>query len=281
MPAPKILLVGDSGTGKTYSAILSAARVPGKKIFIIFTEPGMDTIPTLPDDIRARIGKDIFWNYIGVSQNLKSLLELGKDINSKNYEALSQSPDKGKKDATEWRDILELCLNLKDKNTGKEFGHIEVLGDDWIVIFDSLSGLNDAAWRNHRGDLVTAGPQNYKVVQDTVMGFLKWVCRGLECGIVMTAHSAREADEVSGTTRIYPSTPGSKIAPLVGRDFGEVVQTVKDGDKFYWSATGRGFNSKTRNLPNIEKIPIDLTGVWKKYHELHDPGFIYPNNTTG
>lgn len=269
MPAPKILLVGDSGTGKTYSAILAAAKIPGKKIFILFTEPGMSTLANLPKEIRDRIGVDIFWNYVGVSQNLNSLLELGKDINSKNYEALAQSPDKGKKDATEWREILQLCVNMKDKNTGKEFGSIETFGDDWIVIFDSLSGLNDAAWRNHRGDLVTAGPQNYLVVQNTVMGFLKWVNRGLNCGCVMTAHSARETDEVSGTTRIYPSTPGSKIAPLVGRDFDEVVQTVKDGDKFYWSATGRGFSAKTRNLPNIEKIPIDLTGVWAKYHELN------------
>ena len=47
IPGPKIILLGDSGTGKTHSirTLLDAGLTP----FIIFTEPGMESIGDILD----------------------------------------------------------------------------------------------------------------------------------------------------------------------------------------------------------------------------------------
>lgn len=274
MLGPKILEVADSGAGKTYTLVLSAmqqvlAGSEDVKLFIIFTEPGMATLSAMPKEIQALYGKKIFWNYVSVTSSLDAITSMAAKVNSINYEGLSQMPETGKKEAKDLLAIYALLKNFKDMNTGQEFGNVETWPANWILGIDSFTGLADAAWANHRGDNLTAGMQNYQVVQNTLKAFLKWLCRGLKCTVIMTAHTQRETNEVTGQSLIYPAAPGAKLSPLVGRDFDEVFMCVKDGKDYYWSTAVRGFASKNRNLPTAEKIPINWGLIFDKFNSLY------------
>lgn len=274
MLGPKILIVADSGAGKTYSMVLAAAQkvLAGSedvKLFIIFSEPGMATLSAMPPEIQKLYGTKIFWNYVSVTSSLDALTAMATKVNTINYEGLSQMPEVGKKEAKDLLAIYALFKNFKDMNTGKEFGNVETWPPNYILGIDSFTGVADAAWTNHRGDNVTAGMQNYQVVQNTLKALLKWVCRGLRCTVIMTAHTQRETNEVTGQSLIYPAAPGAKLSPLVGRDFDEVFMCVKDGKDYFWSTAVRGFASKNRNLPTAEKIPINWGLIFDKFNSLY------------
>lgn len=274
---PKILTVADSGAGKTYSSLLVAdiEKIGGStdvKVFVLFLEPGMATMSSMPERIQAKYGKSIFWNYIQISQSLEALTTMGQKINSLSYELLSQMPDTGKKTSTEYTQILALLKNFKDMNTGQEFGNVETWPPNWVLIIDSLSGLNDAAWANHRGDNVTAGMNNYQVVQNTLKGFLKWLCRGLRCSVIMNSHAQRETNEITGGSLIYPAAPGAKLSPLIGRDFDEVFMCIKDEASYYWSTATKGFASKNRNLPTSNKITPSFKPIFDAFNKLNPGG---------
>jgi len=97
LPGPKVILLGDSGTGKTYSirTLLDAGLTP----FIIFTEPGMETIGEVLDKCH--------YTYLPPAQiGWDGLKSIAKMVNTLDYEGIAKMQDANKRRYDEFLKII-------------------------------------------------------------------------------------------------------------------------------------------------------------------------------
>lgn len=94
----------------------------------------------------------------------------------------------------------------------------------------------------------------------------KW-CSDLKCFFVLIAHIQREKDEIQGGTKIMVDALGTKLAPKVPKDFGDVVLAVRDGTKYCWSTTALQVDLKAATLPLSDKLDPTfkhIVDAWKR-----------------
>jgi hypothetical protein len=254
----KILLIGGTGSGKTYCPALLAEH--GISVHYVFTENGMATFSSFPDNLRKLLGKKIHYTYIpAVKTDLSVLLNAAKQVNSLSYENLTKMLPTDRNKTIEFQTILQSLMNYKCEVSGKEFGSIMNWGPDRCIVLDSLSGLNLAIMRNLLGTKPVAAQHDWQVAMRLEEELINMICLGLRCWAIVTAHPERELDEVSGAQFVYAGALGRKLGPKIGRFFDEVIQTVRRGDKYLWSNAAEGIDTKRRILPLSTSIPVDWT----------------------
>ena len=258
IPGPKIILLGDSGTGKTHSirTLLEAGITP----FIIFTEPGMEVL-------EKKILDQCHWRYIPPQQvGWGGLLDIAKKVNILDYEGVSKLQDANKTKYTEFLDIINQCNDFVDQH-GKHWGDVMEFGTDKALILDSLSGLNDAASNLVVGGKPVKGQQDWQVAQNMLKKLSDKLCTGCHCTFVMMAHIAREKDEITGGTRLFVNTLGKALAPDLPAYYSDVIQTIRVGNTWTWDVSGSNIAVKGRNIPFASKQPPSfkpLIETWKK-----------------
>ena len=257
LPGPKVILLGDSGTGKTFSikTILDAGLTP----FIIFTEPGMETIGDILDKCHYR--------YIPPAQaGWESLINVARLVNTLPYDGVAKMQDSNRRLYTEFMTVLEQCNHFIDQD-GKDWGDVMEFGTDKCLVIDSLSGLNDMASNLVVGGKPVKGMQDWQVAQNMLKKLIDKLCTGCHCPVVLMAHIARETDEVTGGTRLYVSTLGKALAPDLPAYFSDVIQTQRMGDSWTWDLSGTNIAVKGRNVPfKPKKSPsfVPLFMEWKR-----------------
>lgn len=132
IPGSKVLLMGASGSGKTHS--IRTLIEAGLRPFIIFTEPGMETLGDLPKGSYE-------WIYIPPSSSSwAGLRNAVEQVNKLSYENLLKQTDPSKAKMTHFFDVLKNLENFKG-----EFGDVTSWGTDRALVIDSLTGLSDMA----------------------------------------------------------------------------------------------------------------------------------------
>ena len=266
IPGPKIILMGDSGTGKTHSirTLLDAGVTP----FVIFTEPGMEVLGDVLDKIHH--------TYIPPAQvGWEGLANIGKMINTLDYDGVAKMRDSNKTKYIELLKIIEQCNNFVDQN-GESFGDVMSWGTDRALVIDSLSGLNDMASQLTVGGKPVKGMQDWQVAQNMLKFFIDKLTTQTKCTFVLMTHLAREKDEITGGTTLMVSTLGQKLAPELPKYFSDAIQAIRQGDKFFWSTSGSNIAVKARNVPISNQIPPSfkiLLDSWKSRG-----GVISPTN---
>ena len=241
IPGPKVILIGDSGTGKTHCirTLLDAGLTP----FIIFTEPGMETIGDVLDQCH--------YAYIPPAQiGWEGLLSIGKMVNTLDFSGITKMVDANKRKYDEFLKVIELCNKFVDQN-GKVWGDVMDFGTDKVLVIDSLSGLNDMASNLVVGGKPVKAMQDWQVAQNMLKKLIDKLCTGCHCSLVLMAHIARETDEVTGGTRLYVSTLGKALAPDLPAYFSDVIQTKRAGNKWTWDLSGTNIAVKGRNVPFV------------------------------
>lgn len=257
IPGPKIILMGDSGTGKTYAlrTLLDAGVTP----FIIFTEPGMETI--------GDVLNQCHWKYIPPAQtDWSALRKIGDMVNTLDYEGIAKMKDSNKRKYQEMLQVIDQCNRFIDQD-GEDFGDVMNWGTDRCLVIDSLSGLSDMASQLTVGGKPVKGPSDWQVAQNMLKFLLDKLTTGCHCPMVLIAHLAREKDEVSGALNITVNTLGAKLAPEIPKYFSDVIRTIRDGDKFTWSTSGSNISVKGRNVPisaGLDPSFKPLFESWKK-----------------
>ncbi len=252
IPAPAILEMGESGTGKTYSlrTFLDAGITP----CVLFTEPGMEVLSDLPED-------SWHWKYIPPKvEGWNHILDMAKKVNVLNFEGLTKSTDPNKRGYTAFLDVINQCNDFKDQH-GNSLGDVETWGTDKALIIDSLSALSDMAMQLTVGGKVTRAMQDWMVAQNLLEMFINKLVSSLSCWFVLIAHIEREKDEITGGTSIMVSTLGRKLAPKLPKYFSDVVQSVREGDKYYWDTAGYSVAVKARNLQIGSKLQPTFTQI--------------------
>lgn len=267
IPGPKVLLMGDSGTGKTYSirTLLDAGITP----FIIFTEPGMETIGDIIDKVH--------YAYVPPAQvGWDGLTNIANMVNMLDYEGIAKMKDSNKQKYKELLQIIALCNNFIDQN-GKSFGDVMTWGTDRALVIDSLSGLNDMASQLTVGGKPVKGMQDWQVAQNVLKTFINKLTTQCTCTFILMAHIAREKDEITGGTQLMVHTLGQKLAPELVKYFSDVIQAIRVGEKFTWSTAGTNIAVKARNVRIASDIIPSFKGLidsWKSRG-----GVIQPNSS--
>lgn len=264
VPGPKVLLLGDSGAGKTYS-IVSLINA-GYEVFAVFTEPGMEVVAHLPSD-------KLHWHYIPPSApDWDSMIDSANKINKLTFQSLASLGDVNKQKYTEFIQLLSVLANFKDQRTGKEYGPIDNLDPAKQALFiDSLSGISIMAINLVTGSKPVKSQSDWGVAMDNLERLLIRLTTGIPATMVLTAHVERETDEVSGGVILTASTLGRKLAPKIPRFFSDIILCQRQGTKFTWSTAAHGVAVKARNLPIADNLPPDfgvLLSNWKQRTEM-------------
>lgn len=255
-----ILLLGPTGTGKTYS-IRSLAE--HKKTLIIATEPGIENNVGAPSKGGDLHGK-CHWHYIPPARaSWDRMIDNATKINTFSNDVLQKMQGINKSDYQQFMDFLSSCASFRCDQCGEEFGAIDDLDDSFAVVVDSLSGLSIMAMNLVVGAKPIKTQPDWGVAMDTLEQLIIKLCTDLRCTFVLTAHIEREHDEVTGGTQLTVSTLGRKLAPKIPRFFDEVILAVREGKEFSWSTAALNVDLKSRLLPISDNIPPDFGRIFK------------------
>ena len=257
IPGPKVILIGDSGTGKTHAirTLLDAGITP----FIIFTEPGMEVLGDALDKCK--------WRYIPTkTSSWTGLNSVLSSINRLDFDGLTKLRDANKSKYTGLLDVVAQCNNFIDQD-GVEHGDVMEFGADRALVIDSFTAMGDMARQLQVGGKPLMSPGEYQVAQNSLKFIYEKLVKECHCSVVMLAHIAREQDELTGGTTLMIKTIGKALAPEVPIYWSDVIQTIRQGDKFSWSTAGTNITVKARNLPikaGQEPSFAPLFAMWKQ-----------------
>lgn len=257
-PGPKILLMGASGSGKTFS--IRSLVEAGIETFVIATEPG---IANVLGDVSA---EKLHWHYLPpMPLSLDTLADQILKINSMSFEALTKMTA-SRSEFRQMLDFMGLLKNFKCQRTGREFGDVTKFTNGQALVVDSLTGLTMMMVNATIGSKPVMNQPEYGLVQTALERTINSLCMTLPCAFVLTAHVEREFDEVSGAVSLMASTAGKKLAPKLPRFFDEVVLAKREGAAFLWSTASSGVDTKARLLPIGERLSPSfkpLVDAWR------------------
>lgn len=254
--APKIMMIGATGAGKTFGSLLIAKEIP--KVRVIFTEPGMDVFGAekFPLEIASLRGKSLHTMYMpAANAGIDSLLTAANQVNTMSYQTLKNLPETSRASTNEFVKIIEALKNFKSDETGEEFGRVETWDTDTVLVIDSLTGIAYAAMRCVVGSRVTLDQHHWGMAMGLIENLLIFLTMNCRCWVIITAHPEREVNEVTGRTDIFASVPGKKLAPKIGRFFSEIIEVKRNKSEYFWSNTGENIDVKSRLLPQADKMP--------------------------
>lgn len=216
----KLLLLGDSGSGKT-GALASLVKA-GYKLRILDFDNGLDilkemilhTCPENLGNVEFRTLRDKYKSSAEgpvISGAAKAFVDAIKMLDRWKYTIDGVETDLGI--PAEW-------------------------GPECILVLDSMSFLSDAAWA-FREPLVVKGKDGkydvralYKDTQDAVESVLALLTSAnFATNVIVTAH-IRYIENDDGSTKGYPNAAGKALGPVIPRYFNSMAQVeTKAGGK--------------------------------------------------
>lgn len=262
-PKFNVLLMGQIGTGKTYSSRTLITENLVDELFILSVEPGIHTIMgDMPKD-------RVHWKYVEpASTDWDTLIQAAELTNKYGAEQLQkmQWPQK-----QEYQQFLEVYRALSDftcDRTGENFGPVDSWGPNRALVVDGLSGLSQMALQLVVGAKPIKSQPEWGMAQSNLMNLLNKLVYSTKCTFILNAHVTRQKDEVSGGTFVTLDAIGKAIAPDIPKPFDEVIFAWKDGSKFYWSTERDQTDLKARILPHGDKLPPNFSQLYEAYEKL-------------
>lgn len=252
--APKTLLMGPPGSGKTWSIVTLLQA--GVEVFAILTEPNaLPNILARIKQVNAPIDK-FHYKYVpplnASFDAMKSMMDI---VSVQSYSAIADLKSGIAKDkCSGMKDVLFSIQNFIDDKDGKSYGDATTWGYDRALVIDSLSGLNLLAQQLTVGLKPTMHQGEWNVAMNVEEMLINKLTSDMKSYFVVLAHIDRNINETTQQMVITPAALGSKLGPKVGRFFSEVVLARRAGDKFTWSTLEPFAEVKQSALP----IKVDL-----------------------
>lgn len=270
LPGLKVLSIGDVGTGKTtlIRSLVDAGITP----MCIFTENSFDVLgDTDPEKLH--------WMYIKpMTSDLQNLIDSAKKIGTQNADQIQKGHDMTRDARNQYYPLLNALAKFTCQRTGKDFGNVSTWGTDKCLVMDSLSGITIAATKLAVGEKYAMTQPEYQLGMKTIENLMLQITTGFYCHAYVTAHPERELDEVNGGVKIYPSTLGRKLGPILGRNFTDVIMTKRlpgSPPKFVIDTADTNASLKARNWPmgrsDLPMSFVPAVAEWKKRGGLITP----------
>lgn len=254
--APKTLLMGAPGTGKTWSIVTLLAA--GIETFVLFTEPGgEESLLNAIQKTNPKLIEKLHWAYVPpVSAGWSGITEVLKVVGNSNFQQISDMKSGVAKTAdSNIMKLLKHLQNFEDARTGQSYGDVTQWDTSRALVIDSLSGLNNLALQHTVGLKPTMNPGEWNVAMNTELMLIEKLTADCKCFFVVLAHIDRNINEVTGGMVVTPAAIGAKLGPKIGRFFSEVVLTKRNGANFVWSTEETNTDVKNRSLPIGKELP--------------------------
>jgi hypothetical protein len=257
LPAPKILVFGPPGAGKTWSAwtLLKA----GLSVRCVFTEAGghesildachKNNVPT----------EKLHWHYI--SQAKLSWASMQKVATVANNMKMGID----KEQTNNVMNLLRVFENYTCQRTGKNFGDVCKWGPDEVLWMDGLSGMNDLIMQNTVGLKPNPAPGEWNIAMSFEGNLVKKLAGDTICWFVLICHVDKVQSEITGIPLISPAAIGAKLGPKLGKDFSEVIYAKRTGESFRWSTSEAQTDVKNRALAISDKLDPDFRPIVEAY----------------
>jgi hypothetical protein len=243
--APKVILMGDSGTGKT-TALRTLPDV-GITPFVIATE---QNFIQATKDLH---GTKMHYKYINAQPETQNsfaqILDMAKKINMLSYENLCKVSDPFKSAHNRFLDVITTCNDFVCDCCNKSWGNVSAWGTDRAIVLDSLSGLSDMAFALVVGNKPVRAMPDYGVAQKSILMLLNILTGQVKSMFVLISHLEREKDEITGGTTITLKTVGQKLGPDLPRNFSDVIRARREGTTFTWDTADSAATVVARHVP--------------------------------
>lgn len=275
---PATLVMGPTGSGKTYSLVTLAKA--GLNVFVFITEPtGADSLldawdkEKLPLDGGKDMGNGIksgalhYTTITPAAAGWAALKDMGVKINNMSYSDLANiKSGVGKEHMKQFPRLIQQFETFQCQRDGKFYGDVTELGPDSAVCMDSLSGLSLITMQHTVGFKPSPHQGEWGIAMSTTEAILLKLSADCKCFFVLTSHIEKEPDEITGMARVTVSTLGRKLAPKIPRFFSEVVRARKDGNgTFRWATQDSEADLKNRCLPNSPNLAPDFGPIVEAY----------------
>lgn len=254
LSAPKVLLMGAPGTGKTWSII--SMLLSDLEVFVIITEPnGLTNLLAACRKYSAPLDK-LHYKYVPpMNASMSSLMDVAVTINTMSYSAIADMKSGIAKNTSGGvMALLKTMENFVDDKDGKAYGECFKWGYNRALVLDSLSGLNMLAQQNTVGLKPTMHQGEWGVAMNFEEMLINKFTSDMKAYFVLIAHIDRNMNEASLQTLITPAALGAKLGPRIGRFFSEVILSKRTNDVFEWSTMELSADVKQSVLPINAKI---------------------------
>lgn len=230
----RLIIYGAKGSGKTTTACTGR-----KPIYVDSFDPGGLTVKRIQEDISS-----------------------GNIIPNTSWEKMSLQSDVST--ITKWLDAM------KSREAGGLFNNIGTYILDGGSLFAEFLMRSVIALDTRNKTAASAAPvaqlQNYYPFQQRIVNIMKGFSH-LPCDVIVTFHSCKSFDEVSGIRHTTLSIPGEKAPEIVLSVFGEVWMTIQEKEKIGLLTRRDGnFQAVTRIGDGVfDKIePPNIVNMLKK-----------------
>lgn len=270
LPAPKVMLMGPSGTGKTHcvgTLVDDLAASPDGHVFYMAYEQGSESLFGYWADRGKPVPSNL--HICTVRSHNASFLDMADAVRSANtlsFDALIKQQDSTRTKYNQLENFLRNFNDVQD-DTGAKFGAVNIWSPQRWLVIDGLTGLCDSAMKACIGGKFARDQKDWGMAQGMVENILRKLTTECQCGIVLIAHVERETDPNGGGLKLMASALGRALAPKLPAMFSDVILTKRLGREWYWDTEDPAADLKTRNLPIAQKIPPNFSQIlatWRK-----------------
>lgn len=263
-PGFKTILMGPSGTGKTFT--IKTLADAGLEVFALFLEPGLETIIGAYVDKGEKIPENLHWHYLQPkSLGFATLHKQADTIGKFDLSGLGKMKDMDRSKNNRMTDMYTVLSDFPDQRTGQKFGSVDSWSNGAVLVIDSLSALIRIAFDMQVGTKPVRDVSDWGIVQQAIMSFIHKLTSGCNCHVVIIAHVERELDQILGGNKITVSVPGKAIAATILQPFSDVILASRENASFFWDTANSQADLKTRNLPIASKLPPDFGPIYEKW----------------
>lgn len=264
LPGVNCLLMGPSGTGKTYS--IGTLVDLGVEVFYLALESGMESLMGYWTDRGKEVPSNLHWHKVASpTASFTDMIANAKNINMLNLDSLAKMADPNKSKHNQFISLLEALNNFPDDRTGEKYGPVNAWDQSRVLVVDGATGISQCAMALVVGGKAVRNQSDWGIAQDQVEKLVRMLCDNCACHFVLLAHVERETDAILGGVKLMVSTLGKALAPKLPAMFSDVILTERTGDKWAWNTASAMADIKTRNLPFKSDNPPDFKAILEKW----------------
>lgn len=264
LPGFNVLLMGPSGTGKTYS--IGTLVDAGIEVFFLGLEPGLEALLGYYTDRGMKVPDNLHWHMLKApTASFTELLDNAQKINTLSLESLAKMQDPNRSKHNRFIELLMVLNNFQCDRCEKSFGPVNTWTPSRALVIDGMTGIGQCAMSLVVGGKAVKSQSDWGIAQDQVEKLLRMLCDACPCHFVLLAHVERETDMILGGVKLTVSTLGRALAPKIPPMFSDVILSVRQGDKWTWDTANLQADLKTRNLPIKADNPPTFAGIVAKW----------------